>query len=244
MKPVKSLIAGLALSAVASSSWALGNIDAAKLATQPIVDSFTEDMGAALSYKAISPAEPLGLIGFDVGLEVTGTKLASIDTWGTAIGSTDLAYLPLPKLHVHKGLPMGIDLGVVYSKVPSTDISYAGGEIRYSFISGNVAIPAIAVRGTYTTLLGVDEVDLTTKGVELTVSKGFLMLTPYAGIGNIWTSSSIDTGVTGVGSLSSDVSMTKWFVGLNLNLGLMNFVYETDKTGDSQSHSIKVGFRF
>ena len=245
MKPVRSLIAGLALSAMASSSWAIGNINANLLNSQTIVDSITEDLGAALSYKAVTPAEPLGLIGFDIGFEVTGTKLAGIETWGSAIGSTDLGLLPLPKLHIHKGLPMGMDLGFVYSKVPSTDIAYAGGEFRYSFISGNLALPAIAVRGTYTTLLGVDEVELTTKGLELTVSKGFLMLTPYAGIGQIWANSSVDTVVATVpASISSDVSMFKWFVGLNLNLGLMNLVYETDMTGESQSHSIKMGFRF
>ena len=240
MKPVKSLLAGLALSAMASSSWALGNLDVDKI-LGPTVDSLTEDLGAALSYKAVTPAEPLGLIGFDIGFEITGTKLAGIETWGAAIGSTDLSILPLPKLHIHKGLPMGIDLGFVYSKVPSTDIAFAGGEIRYSFVSGNVALPAVAVRGTYTTLLGIDEAELTTKGVELTVSKGFLMLTPYGGIGKVWADSSFDTVA---GNVTGEADMFKWFVGLNLNLGLMNLVYETDMTGESQSHSIKMGFRF
>ena len=240
MKPVKSLIAGLALSAMASSSWAIGNLDVDKI-FGPTVDSLTADLGAALSYKAVTPAEPLGLIGFDIGLEVTGTKLAGIEEWGAAIGSTDLSILPLPKIHIHKGLPMGFDLGFVYSKIPSTDIAYAGGEVRYSPLGGNVALPAVAVRGTYTTLLGVDGADLTTKGIELTVSKGFLMLTPYGGIGNVWADSSFDTVA---GSVKGDASMFKWFVGLNLNLGLMNLVYETDMTGDSQSHSVKIGFRF
>ncbi|MDH5259540.1 MAG: hypothetical protein OEX07_16110 [Gammaproteobacteria bacterium] len=244
MKPVKSLLAGLALSAMASSSWAIGNIDPGLLNSDKIVTAFTEDLGAALSYKAVTPAEPLGLIGFDIGIEVTGTKLDGIKTWGAAIGNDDLGLLPLPKLHIHKGLPMGMDLGFVYSKVPSTDIAYAGGEFRYSFVSGNIALPAVAVRGTYTTLIGIDEVELTTKGVELTVSKGFLMLTPYGGIGNVWVDSSVDTGLPVVGKITGDASMFKWFVGLNLNLGLMNLVYETDTTGNSMSHSVKMGFRF
>ena len=238
MKPVRSLIAGLALSAVASSSWAA--------LLQAEVDSFTEELGSVLSYKAITPAEPLGLIGIDIGIEVTGTKLAKIDEWGSVIGNTSVDFIPLPKLHVHKGLPMGIDLGFVYSKVPATDISFAGGEIRYSFVSGNVALPAVAVRGAYTTLLGIDDAELTTKSVELTVSKGFLMLTPYAGIGQVWADSKIGSSLTDplLGDLEGSASMAKWFVGLNLNLGLMNLVYETDKTGDNQSHSIKMGFRF
>jgi len=242
MKSVKSLVAGVALSALASSSWAASH----SALLQPAVDAFTKDLGAALSYKAVTPAEPLGLIGFDIGLETSFTKVASMDQWASAVGGTDVAYLPFPKIHIHKGLPLGIDLGAVYSKVPSTDISYAGGEIRYSFVSGNLAIPAVAVRGTYTTLMGVEDASLTTKGVELTVSKGFLMFTPYAGIGQIWADSNIGASLTDplLGDLEGSVSMSKWFVGLNLNLGLMNIVYETDKTGDAQTHTIKLGFRF
>ncbi|MDH3326537.1 MAG: hypothetical protein OEM38_07465 [Gammaproteobacteria bacterium] len=243
MKPVKSLIAGLALSAVASSSWAIGSLDKSD------VNALTEELGAALSYKGVTPAEPLGLLGIDIGIEVTGTKLSGIDQWGSAIGNTDVSFLPLPKLHVHKGLPMGFDLGFVYSKVPSTDIAFAGGEVRYSPIGGNIALPAVAIRGAYTTILGVDDVDFTTKSVELTVSKGFLMLTPYAGVGQVWANSKIGLGLldpvlSALKPLEGDASMSKWFVGLNVNLGLINFVYETDQTGDSQSHTIKMGFRF
>jgi len=243
MKSVKSLIAGCALSAVASSSWAAGVLNEAD------VDSLTEELGAALSYKGVTPAEPLGLVGFDIGIEVTGTKLSSIDEWGSAVGNTDVSFLPLPKIHLHKGLPLGFDLGVVYSKVPSTDIAFAGGEVRYSPLGGNVALPAVAIRGAYTTILGVDDVEFTTKSVELTVSKGFLMLTPYGGIGQVWADSKIGTGLidpalSSLGDIEGDASMFKWFVGLNINMGLVNFVYETDKTGDSQSHTVKMGLRF
>lgn len=244
MKPLRSLIAGAAMLTTASTSWGIG-IEIDKFLNTDMVDSFTEDLGAALSYKAVTPAEPLGLIGIDIGLEITATDLANIDKYQAAFGTTeDSVLLPLPKLHVHKGLPMGIDLGLVYSKVPTTDIGYIGGEIRYSPLGGNVALPAVAVRGTYTTLLGVDGASLSTKGVELTVSKGFLMLTPYAGIGNVWANSTIETGLPLIGDLEGEASMFKWFVGLNLNLGLMNLVYETDTTGDSMSHSVKMGFRF
>lgn len=252
MKVIRSLVAGAALAISANSAHAIGDFDPTFFQSgfQSQFDSLTEDFGAALSYKAITPAEPLGLIGFDFGLELSMTELASVDEWGQAIGDDSLSLLPLPKLHIHKGLPFGIDLGAVYSQVPSTDIQYWGGEIRYSFVSGNLAIPAIAVRGTYTQLLGIDELDLSTKGVELTVSKGFLLLTPYAGIGQIWADSSLSytdnsipaTPVTV--SLDGEASMFKWFVGLNINLGLMNFVFEADQTGDSLTYSGKLGFRF
>ena len=240
MKLFKSLVAGMVLSLAASSAWAIESLDPSKL-TGDTFESFTKDMGSTLSYKAISPAEPLGLLGFDIGIEITGTSLQGIETWGSAIGDTDLSLLPLPKIHAHKGLPFGIDVGLVYATLPMADISYIGGELRYSFVSGNLALPAVAVRGTYSQLMGVDEVSLSTKGVELTVSKGFLMFTPYGGIGNVWTNGELSVLNT---VEEADVSQFKYFVGLNLNLGLMNLVAEMDQTGDAKSYTAKMGFRF
>ncbi|HFE38387.1 MAG TPA: hypothetical protein ENK06_08235 [Gammaproteobacteria bacterium] len=244
MKLFKSLLVGVSLSFAASTASAIEGLDA-KMLDDTNFNAFAKDMGSALSYKALTPAEPLGITGFDVGIEVTGTSLEGVDQWGAAIGDTSLGILPFPKVHAHKGLPFGVDVGLVYSTLPTADISYIGGEVRYSFVSGNVAMPAIAVRGTYTQLMGVDEVDFNTKGLEATISKGFLMFTPYAGVGNIWTSADLSYSTTSAAvSASSDPSLFKWFVGLNFNMGLMNIVGEVDKTGDAMSYSMKLGFRF
>jgi len=251
MKCVRVTIIGLVM--LFSTSFVLaGDFNSSTLFSngnplQSKFDSLTKDLGSALSYKAVTPAEPLGLLGFDIGLEVTGTSLQGLDEWGDAIGEDSIDILPLPKLHAHKGLPLNLDVGLVYSKVPTTDISYIGGELRYSFVSGNLAIPAIAVRGSYTTVLGIDELDFSTKSVELTVSKGFLLFTPYIGAGNVWVNSEARSTPVAGGteiSVSSDTSMVKFFGGLNINLGLLNIVGEADKTGDAMSYTVKLGLRF
>ena len=36
-----------------------------------------KNLGAATSYKGVTPAAPLGIIGFDVGVELTQTHLES-----------------------------------------------------------------------------------------------------------------------------------------------------------------------
>lgn len=236
------LFAGLVT--LSQASWAVGDLSLGAITAQgqATFKALSEDLGAALSYKAITPAEPLGTVGFDIGLEATFTELNSIDKWGGAIGATDLSYLPLPKLHLHKGLPFSLDVGAVYSSVPGSNVSYWGGELRYSFVSGNLALPAIAVRGSYTSLVGVDDISLSTKGLELTVSKGFLMFTPYAGLGQVWIDS--EPGAAFSPLTSESISATKMFLGLNLNMGLMNLAFEGDKTGESASYSAKLGFRF
>jgi len=229
----------LAVSSVAAQ--AANNIDTLGSLAQSEFRNLSEDLGAALSYKALAPAEPLGITGFDVGVEVTSTSLQHSNLFDKASSGSGLSTLPVPKLHVHKGLPFNVDVGAFYSSIPSTNIKLMGAELRYAFIEGGVAMPAVALRGTYTKLSGVDQLDLNTRGLELTASKGFAMLTPYAGVGKVWTNSTPNN----VPVLKEEsFAMNKLFVGANLNFGLMNMALEGDKTGDATSYGLKFGFRW
>lgn len=239
------LLVGASLLAASQLSYAADNIDIAGLIGQTNAQeqfkSLSKDLGAALSYKAVAPAEPLGMIGFDIGIEVTATKLENAKKWSDAVSSGDaLDYLYVPKLHAHKGLPFGIDVGLVYSSVPTTNIKLIGGELRYAIISGNIAVPAVAVRGTYTKLSGVDNLSFNTKGLELSVSKGLTLLTPYAGVGYIWTDS--DPSISGL--KKETIRQGKFYIGANLNLALINLAVEGDQTGSDKSISAKLGLRF
>ena len=212
--------------------------------TQTKFQTLSEDLTAALSYKAVAPAEPLGVTGFDIGIEVTGTSLKSADIWKDVTGSS-LSTLPLAKLHAHKGLPFGIDLGAVYSTAPGSNIKLMGGELRYAILEGNVALPAVAVRGAMTKLSGVDQLEFSSKSVELSVSKGFAMVTPYVGVGKVWSISTPQSTASIPLTLKEEKNTaTKLFAGANFNLGLVNLAGEFDKTGNNNSYSIKVGLRF
>ncbi|MDH5301298.1 MAG: hypothetical protein OEW58_08055 [Gammaproteobacteria bacterium] len=241
---VGAVLAGLGMQSVQAAAIDLNSLTGGQAAFKAL----SEDLTSALSYKAITPAEPLGILGFDVGAELTLTKPANDDKWASAIGESSVSMLPMPKLHAHLGLPFGIDVGAVYSNLSVADISYFGGELRYSFVGGNTLLPAVSVRGTMTKMSGADHLDLDTKGLELSISKGFLMITPYAGIGQVWATSKPGAtfkALPAPATLSDvDVSQSKWFVGANINMGLMNFAFETDKTGDASSYSAKVGLRF
>jgi len=205
----------------------------------------SEDLGAALSYKPLTPTAPLGITGFDLGIAATATKLQHSDVFALA-GATDLSNVVVPSLRLNKGLPFGIDVGVMYSSVPSTNIRLVGGELRYAIVSGGVATPAIGIRGSYTKLSGVDQLEFNTRGVDLSISKGFLMFTPYGGIGKVWVDSNpVGTAAAAPANLSKEsFSVNKTFVGLNMNFGLMNLAFEADKTGDASSFGAKLGFRF
>ena len=219
---------------------AASNIDNLQALSQSEFRALSEDLGAALSYKPLTPTAPLGITGFDVGLAVTATKIKNSDLLQRA-GAGDHSTLPVPSLRLNKGLPLDIDIGLMVGAVPGTNIRLYGGELRYALVSGGVAMPAIGIRGSYTKLTGVDQLDFDTKGVDLSISKGFLMFTPYGGIGKVWASSTPN----GIPTLSKEsFSLNKVFVGANLNFGLTNLAFEGDRTGKATSYGAKVGFRF
>jgi len=212
------------------------NINISNFGVQADFKSFSEDMGSALSYKAVIPAEPLGITGFDLGLEVSSTETKSL---AKATGTSD-TNLIVPKLHIHKGLPLGIDFGAFYSSV--ANITLYGGELRYAILEGGVAMPAIAVRGAMSKLSGVDQWSFSTRSLDISISKGFAMFTPYAGVGTVWVDSAPDASIVGLQKVS--ITQAKTLVGANLNLGLTNIAVEWDKTGAAASTSVKLGFRF
>ena len=234
--------AALVALGIASPCFANKDLDNLQALTQSQFKSLSEDLGAALSYKPVSPAEPLGLTGFDIGVEVTGTEVNNSDIWELATSSGSApSTLIVPKLHLIKGLPFNIDVGAIYSSVPDTNISLLGGELRYAILGGNVAMPAVAIRATMTKMSGVDQLSFTTKGVELSISKGFTLLTPYAGIGEVWVDSDPDAS-TGLSKESFE--QTKFYGGLNINFALINLALEYDNTGNINSYSAKFGVRF
>lgn len=234
-------IALLAASALVSTSVWAGELNGLQTLAQGEFRGLSEDLGAALSYKGIIPAESLGITGFDLGVAVSSVSLDSKAYWSKA-GSNVSSDAIVPSLRVHKGLPFNLDLGLMYSQVPRTGINLIGGEVRWAAFEGGTVAPAVALRLGATRLSGLDQLDLNTTSLDVSISKGFLMVTPFAGIGTVHTSSK--PNIDGSTLQSESFSQAKMFVGANLNFGLMNFALEADKTGDVNSTSVKLGLRF
>lgn len=201
----------------------------------------SEDLGSALSSKSYVPSAPLGVTGFDVGLNITATSLKHHDLIERASTESVPSSLPFAQIRVMKGLPWDIDIGASYSYVVGTDIKYWGAEARYAILPGSVVLPAVSIRGSYTNLTGIDQLDFDTKGLDISISKKILLVTPYAGAGYVWVNST-PKGVPGLGEES--FSYPKLFAGVRANLLLVSFTFEVDKTGDAVSYGLRVGVGF
>ena len=89
----------------------------------------------------------------------------------------------IPRLYFHKGLPWPVDFGLSIARIPQTNATTAGGYLQWTVYEA-FALPAIAVRGKYSRLMGLPSTEFDTKTAEAVVSYGFLrILTAYATYG-------------------------------------------------------------
>ena len=241
---MRKRIIGVALLSLSSLPALASDIDSLDELGQRQFKALSEDLAAVAGYKATASAKPQGLIGFDVGVNVTATQVESTSAWEEATGGDDVDTLIIPKLYARKGLPLDFDVGAFYVAVPGSNIEAWGGELQYAIIDGGLASPALAVRGTYTGIFGVDDLDFTTTSLELALSKGFVFVTPYVGVGRQWTVSTPQGTASDIGLEEESFSDMKYFVGAVVSPAIFNLSFEYDVTGEVSSASVKLGIKF
>lgn len=228
------LLAAASQPAAAALFGSLGQLD------QNEFERLVSNLGASTQYKAVSPGESLGTLGADIGIELASTDMDTGLFEKADDGSTDLDALLIPRLHVQKGLPFGIDVGAFVGTLIDTDVTVVGAEIRFALLEGGVLSPSLALRGSYSRMQGEPELELDNIGAEVVLSKGVLNFTPYIGAGVVRT----ESRARYTPSLEDvSVNQEKIFAGLNVNLGL-NVAIEFDRTGDYDTWSAKAGIRF
>ena len=244
------MLAVAVLCVIAVPAFAKTDITLPPTFTQDDFKGLSRDLGLAISYMPLATAEPLGFPGFDIGIEATSVSIDNNSSYWSKIsnvpGNDSIpSSLVLPKLHVQVGLPIiSIDLGLVYGQAPSTDIKYVGYEIKWSILKGGVAMPAIAVRGAYTTLSGINDIDISTKSADVEISKGFAMFTPYGGYGIVWIDSKETSADPTINLQDVNLTENKWFVGCKITFfPLMNMVAEAD-FAKVNSYSLRLNIHF
>lgn len=210
--------------------------------TQGRFNTLVDELGMATAYAPFSPAETLGVTGFELGASLTMVKIDD-SVWSDALSDADApSMLPVPRLMVRKGLPLGIDIGASYTSIPDSNVTIIGGELRKSLIEGTTAVPAVSVLGHFSNLSGVDDLDLSTYGVDLGISKGFAMFTPYGGIGQVWYEGSEHAGLA---LDAHDSSETRGYLGMRVGfLPFMNLTAQADFTSAVSSYTLRLNLGF
>lgn len=237
MKLVLTSILALLFFTLGSPAFAL-DFD---IPNQADFDQIAREAGTLITYRALASAEPGGLTGFDVSVAVSAVKIDS-NLWDAVTDdSVSSDYLYVPSIRVRKGLPFGIDVGASYTQIPGEDFKVIGGELQWALLEGSTVTPAFALRGHYSTLLDVDDIDLETYGADAVISKGFAIFTPYAGIGAVHMNGDYSNPFNPVLDFDeyNDTSI-RYFGGLRMTLALLQVTADVEYL-ENPVYSLKVG---
>lgn len=213
--------------------------------SQDDFSNLMKDISLAATPTPNSPAEPLGTLGFDIALE---TQLTNIDEdsakWKNAWdnGDPDSA-IWANRVHIQKGLPFGLDLGASITKGANIDFTAITLEAKYALLEGSVLTPAVSVKAAYTKVLDLEDVDLQSGLVGIYISKGFLILTPYAGVEDVYTMASEDSD--NVDLDDENVNAVRGMVGLQVcPFPFIVLNIEAARGGDVNQYGLKAAIRF
>lgn len=234
-------IAVLVLAGKEARAWELDFPGAAAIA-QGEFKNLSEELGSAIAYRNLAPAAPLGITGFDIALQASFINIKNDSAYWDKASNGVPSYVGFPSIRARKGLPFGVDVGAMYSYIVDSNVKLYGAEVSKALLEGSIATPALGVRGTYTKLAGVSDLDLQTAGIDASISKGFLFLTPYAGAGAVW----IDSKPKGKLAALSSESMwqPRGFAGVKLSpLPLLGITAEVEYAA-RPIYSLKAGISF
>lgn len=217
--------------------------------TQEEFATFSRLVAQGIFATPVDPARARGILGFDIGVAVTALPVDTAATYWTRSVDDDFTisdYVSVPRLVVSKGLSFGTIYGS-YSKIQDTDIQVWGAAFDLPLTGGGIATPTLALRGSYATLRGVEELDLNTYGAELFLSKGFGPITPYGAVGYARSDAEgriflPDTNTVPL-TLTDEDTSTRYTVGLKISLLLPKFIVEASQA-EERSYAAKVSFGF
>ena len=165
------------------------------------------DLAMAFTSSLLEPASTTGYNGFQLGFEVGYVGVSAESLGGTtasfpaatyggarpywATASEQPSSLMVPSVHVRKGLPYSFEVGGRFSYLSQSSYFAAQLEGKWAFVEGYKKYPDAAVRVAWTKVLGPDDLDLSTREIDLLASKRFgvspvMSLTPYLAFRFTW----------------------------------------------------------
>jgi hypothetical protein len=205
--------------------------------TQIEFDRLTLLAAEAIFASPVEAPAQTGLFNFEIGIAATAIEVDQSESYWVKSVTDDILVdgrLLVPRIVVIKGLGIA-SVSASYGAVGDSDGKVLGGSIDVPLIRGSIVRPAIALRGVYSVLQDVEEADLTTYGVQALIGKGFGPFTPFAGYGRMFAQGEarIDSGLTDLIVLESDVEQDILTVGGKLDLAFIKLVVEGNR-GDEE----------
>ena len=217
--------------------------------TQAEFQKFSRLIAQGIFASPIQPSGASGLLRFDVGVAATGVQIDPNAPYWTRSVTKDITiggdYVGVPRLVISKGLSAATISGT-YAKVNDTSANVIGGALDLPIVNGGLVKPTLALRGSYSTLRGVDDFKLSTYGLELFLGKGFGPVTPYGAVGKQRSDAKGTAPATSDTlpiSLRDKSTINRYTLGAQLNLVVFRLTVEANQA-EERSYGAKVSFGF
>jgi hypothetical protein len=151
-------------------------------------ERLVSDLGVGVAPAVDGGAASLGLRGFSLELSLSFTPIsgrhwiqgsAGPDAATHAFNPSPNGMLTWNRLEVRKGLPFGLEVGGVLGHGLDTSLWLLAGEVRASLFEGYRtglgALPDVAVRAVFQSLLGSPQLALHTWSFDVTLSKPYVV---------------------------------------------------------------------
>ncbi len=152
--------------------------------------SLSSELGTVMAPRPVDPADSLGLAGFAISADFgINTIKGSRDYWSQSSRGNASGVAPTLQIMARKGLWPGIEVGAGATHLFDSRMWAMSGYGKISIHEGfykKHPIPSIAIRGSFSRLLGAKDFNMTTAAPSISASYVFglgktFSLTPYAG---------------------------------------------------------------
>jgi len=215
--------------------------------TQSQFHTFTKQAGLIATFKSLSSAEPLGVGNFSFGLDLAYTPIDQHDPAWINTFTHPGEECPLgdavsyPTIRARMGVLDNMDIGAYFTTAPEANYGFLAGEVKYALLRESAGLPAAAVRTSFVSLLGVDDMNMNVYSVDFSVSKRLGIFTPYLGIRETL---AVGTETTSKVDLDREnVWTTQGIVGIDCSISRFNVAAEYN-VGDVSTFSVATGIRF
>jgi len=152
--------------------------------------SLSSELGTVMAPRPVDPADSLGLSGFAISADFgINTIRGNSDYWQRASERNASNVAPTMQIMARKGLWPGLEVGAGATHLFDSRMWAMSGYGKIAIHEGfykKHPIPSIAIRGSFSRLLGAKDFNMTTAAPSISVSYVFglgktFSLTPYAG---------------------------------------------------------------
>ena len=151
---------------------------------------FVSELGIVTYFRPMASAKPLGRGNFEIGLLDWSTQIDDADdAWNDTFSHPDSTHylidgsaLHIPGLTARVGVTDRIDVGLYFTRNTRANYGFVGGQVQYSLPVSEERRLSAAGRLSVVRLFGPEDVQASTYGLDVLVSKEVWMLEPYAGV--------------------------------------------------------------